>query len=105
MSLLNESKWSEADKKAVWDMAKKCDPENEALGFRKDECGAWIKWDKYGDRSSDYGWEIDHIKAVANGGNESLNNLRPLHWKNNAVKQDGRLTCPVKSNGAKNTGL
>lgn len=105
MGLLNESSWSEADKKAIWDKAEICGPSNETMGFRKDECGAWIKLDKYGDRSSDYGWEIDHIKAVANGGNDSLGNLRPLHWKNNAVKQDGRLTCPVRSSGNKNIGV
>lgn len=105
MAMLSEGSWSEDIKKAVWDKAEKSSAENEKNGFRKDQCGAWIKWSKYGDRKSDYGWEIDHIKTVANGGNDSLSNLRPLHWKNNAVKQDGRLTCPVKSDGTKNTGI
>lgn len=105
MGLLSEGGWTDSIKKAVWDMAAKCGAENEKNGYRKDECGAWIKWDKYGDRNSAYGWEIDHIRAVANGGSDQLTNLRPLHWKNNAVKQDGRLTCPVKSNGVENTGL
>lgn len=66
---------------------------------RKDDCGAWISWNQYGDRKQDYneGWEVDHIKAVANGGNEAMSNLRPLHWKNNARKSDGSLICAVSA--------
>ena len=37
-------------------------------------------FDKYGDTSSDYGWEIDHIKPVARGGTDNLNNLQALYW-------------------------
>ena len=29
--------------------------------YRKDECGAWMRFKEYGDRNSIYGWEIDHI--------------------------------------------
>ncbi len=65
-------------------------------GFlRKDICGAWIRRDQHGNRDSEYGWEIDHIRAVANGGSDSILNLRPLHWQNNARKSDGNLVCPV----------
>jgi hypothetical protein len=63
--------------------------------WRKDQCGAWIGWAYYGDRTSQYGWEIDHNKPVASGGPDDLINLRPLHWKNNARKQDGSLACAV----------
>ena len=63
--------------------------------FRKDACGAWIRRDHYGNRDSQYGWEIDHITPVSHGGNDALFNLRPLHWQNNAGKSDGRLTCLV----------
>lgn len=70
--------------------------------WRKDQCTAWIQRAKYGSRDSAYGWEIDHIQP---GASDDLANLRPLHWKNNAVRQEGRLTCPVKSNGNANTGL
>ena len=28
---------------------------------RKDTCGAWIVSGDYGNRDSEYGWEIDHI--------------------------------------------
>ena len=62
---------------------------------RKDVCKAWIHRDEYGNRNSDYGWEIDHITPISNGGPDALYNLRPLQWENNASKQNGRLTCPV----------
>ena len=52
----------------------------------------------YGDRSSPYGWEIDHIKPVAQGGSDELSNLQPLHWENNAHKSDNwpNWTCKLK---------
>ena len=42
--------------------------------FRKDRCGAWIVFEAYGDRNSEYGWEIDHIIPKANGGTDDLDN-------------------------------
>lgn len=67
--------------------------------LRKDACGAWISWEKYGDRSdqNNMGWEIDHVIPVSIGGSDDPSNLMPLHWYNNASKQDGRLTCPVRA--------
>ena len=70
--------------------------------WRKDACDAWINRDEYGNRDSQYGWEIDHIDP--NGG-DGIGNLRPLHWKNNATKQDGPLKCVVTSQGNKNVGV
>lgn len=32
---------------------------------RKDTCGAWIVSGDYGNRDSEYGWEIDHIIPVS----------------------------------------
>ena len=61
------------------------------------QCGAFIKWDKYGDRSDRYnnGWEIDHIKPDSLGGADVISNARPLQWYNNASRQNGKLTCPI----------
>lgn len=51
---------------------------------RKDAFGWWIVWDEYGNRNSEYGWEIDHIQPTALGGGDTAANLRALHWRNNA---------------------
>lgn len=51
---------------------------------RMDDHGWVIAWPEYGNRDSDYGWEIDHIHPVALGGSDSLDNLRALHWRVNA---------------------
>lgn len=65
--------------------------------IRKDECGAIIHFDEYGNRNSDYGWEIDHICPKSENGKNDLKNLRPLQWKNNLDKDNGRLKCNVVS--------
>ena len=86
----------------VWEKARYVNAENEKKGFRKDQCGAWINFNNYGDRESLWGWEIDHITPVADGGPDVVSNLRPLHWKNNLSKSDGRLVCAVKSDTVHN---
>ncbi len=70
--------------------------------WRKDKCGAWIERQEYGNRDSLYGWEIDHIKPESEDGSDEISNLRPLQWRNNAAKQDGRLECPVTASGNQN---
>jgi len=70
--------------------------------WRKDHCGAWINRSSHnGKRENpvDYEWEIDHINP--NGGDD-VSNLRPLQWKNNLAKGEGRLTCAVTSDGNHN---
>ena len=69
---------------------------------RQDACGAWIKRHRHANQTSKYGWEIDMIRSEAEGGFVEPFNLRPLHWKNRATKDNGVLTCPVQSQGAKN---
>lgn len=96
--------FSEQDIQKVWEKGTVVSS-NYANEWRKDQCTAWINRKNYGDRNSRYGWEIDHIVPTSSGGSDSLSNLRPLHWKNNAEKQEGRLTCPVKSSGDTNVGV
>lgn len=87
---------------SVWNKAEFVSDLNEKNGFRKDQCGAWIKKQAYGDRSSKYGWEIDHIQPSSEDGPDCLSNMRPLHWGNNASRQDGRLIPYVTSDGNQN---
>lgn len=67
--------------------------------WRKDQCGAWISRIRYGDRNSDYGWEIDHINP---DGGDDPSNFRPLQWRNSLDKAAGRPTCPVTADGNRN---
>jgi len=90
--------WTDEEIQAVWNkghIVEGKDPDQ----IRKDDCGAWMRRTEHGDRKSIYGWEIDHINP---DGGDDLSNLRPLQWKNNTSKQDGKLTCPVTANGDNN---
>ncbi|MBI3129667.1 MAG: HNH endonuclease [Candidatus Tectomicrobia bacterium] len=56
--------------------------------WRYDMCGKPMKNSDYGKTNSEHGWEVDHIKPVAKGGTDDLNNLQPLQWDNNRRKGD-----------------
>jgi hypothetical protein len=86
----------------VWTKAQRASADNDTYGFRKDQCGAWIKRTDYGNRQSLFGWEIDYITPISEDGADAISNLRPLHWKNNDSKSDGRLVCAIKSKDNKN---
>lgn len=95
----------------VWKKAK-VEPGFDENMFRKDACGAWILWDKYGVRDSIYGWEIDHIwpeallklQGVSQNLIDDMVNLRPLQHQNNAAKGDDypSYTAVVTAEGNKN---
>lgn len=88
-------------KDQVWEKGKIVQGQDSSK-WRKDECDAWIGYDSYGNRNSQYGWEIDHITSKDHGGSDALSNLRPLQWQNNASKSSGRLVCVVKASGVDN---
>lgn len=88
--------WTDEEKLKIWNKGEII-PSRDSRIWRKDQCGAIIKWDMYGDRSDKYncGWEIDHIKPDSKGGEDIVSNARPLQWFNNASRQNGRLVCQV----------
>lgn len=70
--------------------------------YRIDPCGALMKFSMHGVREAgNFGWEVDHIVAVANGGSDDLGNLQPLQWQNNASKGDGPNSkyCSISMHG------
>lgn len=98
-------------KLAVWQKARVVEGFNPDM-FRKDACGAWMSWDKYGIKDNLYGWEIDHICPVAKleqlGYSEELiwhiDNLRAVQCENNRSKSNDypSYTAVVTSDGNKN---
>ena len=66
--------------------------------WRKDTCNAFMKRSDYG-TLGDFGWEIDHVKPVAQDGGDSLDNLQSLQWKNNRHKGDNypQWSCAVSA--------
>ena len=89
----------------IWQKAAQAGEANEKKGFRKDTCGAWILKSAYGTQQYPWGWEIDHITPLSQGGFNHVSNLRPLQWRNNAARQADRLVCAVRSDGTRNIGL
>ena len=61
--------WTIEERRQIWNKGQFVPGYDPAI-WRKDQCGAFIKWDKYGDRSDRY---------------------------NNASRQNGRLICPIKA--------
>ncbi len=82
--------FSKKEELQVWKKAKLTDDPN----IRLDICGRKMHFDKYGETSSKYGQEIDHIKPVAEGGADDLSNLQALYWKTNRSKNDDWPTNP-----------
>ena len=98
-------------KRNVWEKGQVVDGFNPDL-YRKDPCGAWIVWDKFGIQDNIYGWEIDHIypksrlkeRGFKEDAISDIRNLRPMQHQNNASKGDDypSYTAIITSEGNKN---
>ena len=53
--------------------------------YRKDINGNVMYRQSYG-KFSEMGWNVDHKKAKANGGSDSLRNLQPMNSRANSSK-------------------
>lgn len=53
-------------------------------GWAFDAYGALMSYEEYGNRDSNFGWEIDHRDETPD--NDALSNLRPLFWGNNCAR-------------------
>lgn len=98
-------------KRKVWKRGETVEGFNPDM-YRKDACGAWIVWNKYGIKDNVYGWEIDHVypqsRLEKKGFSEediwNIDNLRPLQHQNNASKQDDypSYTAVITADGNRN---
>ena len=77
--------WTEETKKLVWEKGEIMFGWN-SYDWRKDDLGNIIKYSEYGNRNSNYGWEVDHIVPKSQGGSDKLHNLRPLQWYANVLR-------------------
>lgn len=87
----------------AWNKADVAEGNNPDI-FRKDYAGAWIRKSDYGNRNSEYGWEVDHLCPLSMNGTYDIGNLYPLHWKNNLAKADNfpDWKTTISSEGSRN---
>lgn len=65
---------------AVWQKGSLIPDENPWV-WRTDRCGNMIFYADYGNIDSVFGWLIDHIVSLANGGTDNIENLQPVQWE------------------------
>lgn len=96
------SNFSDSVIQKVWEKALTVEGFDPKL-YRKDVCGAWIKYSDYG-KKTDFGWNIDHVYPTAKGGKDDFINLRPMQWENNHSKGNDYPTyqAVITSNGNHN---
>lgn len=84
----------------IWQLAQAVTGNDDVL-WRKDEFGAWINRLEYGNRHSQFGWEI--YDPSLSGGDFGLRSLRPLQWQNYLDKVAFEDTPRVTADGLRNS--
>ena len=74
-------------KDAVWQKGRQI-PGYSYLVWRWDDFGRVMRYQDYGNRSSQWGWEIDHITPLSQSGSNDLSNFRPLNWVSNLEREE-----------------
>lgn len=72
----------------TWDRATRPAPPHSPNEWRFDPAGHPIRFSAYGDRSSPYGWELDHFIPASAGGPDGPHNRIALCWRCNVAKSD-----------------
>lgn len=69
--------------------------------YRRDECGAWMAFNEFGNARSSLGWQIDFSLYDPNNNDEDFGGLKPLHCQNYRSRENGLLVCNLTSNWKK----
>jgi hypothetical protein len=56
--------------------------------WRVDWLGRLMHRMEYGNRQSEYGWEVDHVWPKSLYGSDNAANLEATNWRTNAAKSD-----------------
>ena len=84
-------KFDEKTVQTVWEKGRALN-DKDSTEWRKDECGAWINHNQYGNEASEFGWKIEHI---APGAPQTAENLRPYQHENAFNQAAGQSHCRV----------
>ena len=83
----------------VWQFASTVDGNDPEL-WRKDEFGAWIQRLDYGNRHSEFGWEI--CDTSLGRGESGIVALRPMQWQNYVDQVAAVTQSKITADGLRN---
>jgi|JI61114C2RNA_FD_contig_21_16002591_length_432_multi_4_in_0_out_0_1 hypothetical protein len=98
--------WTNEQILAAWKNASAPPAGYDSSKYRLDSCGALIYWSSYG-KTTDFGWQVDHVFPASKGGKEEHVNLRAMQYQNNGAKANNYpgYSCAVTFNGRTNSGI